>query len=288
MIHLDILYHWIQERIRIRDQKNAGELLPWTDDPIMAKYRFCNVHREDDKVTEWIATNWRRPNENDPGLPFAMAVARMINHPPTLAELGYPTYWDADHFVRVIAKRKGEKQKVWTSAYMITGGFSAGGQTKEDIIARVLTTLWDNLQDRNVEHDDTLAVAAAKLTVPGIGTFLSAQIVADLKYTPYLNMATDWWSWCSPGPGSTIGLNILNERPWTTAVSPSNFRREVALVQKAIEDGIGLELHAQDTQNCLCEFSKYFKALKDIGRPKAQYSPDTDQFYAPLRAGVRG
>jgi hypothetical protein len=37
---------------------------------------FCSVRREDDRVSRWIAENWRDPHADDPNLSFAMTVAR--------------------------------------------------------------------------------------------------------------------------------------------------------------------------------------------------------------------
>lgn len=41
-----------QEREAIRLRRAAGEGAPWTRDPIMADWSFCNVRREDDRVTQ--------------------------------------------------------------------------------------------------------------------------------------------------------------------------------------------------------------------------------------------
>ncbi len=205
---------------------------------------------------------------------MAMAVARMVNWPDTLDELGYPQLWDEDHFVRTLARRKGWGRKVWTSAYMITGGYSAGGEPKEVIIGRVLSALNAKLEKNPVIHADTLASASAKLKSPGIGTFLSAQIVADLKYGTLSN-ASDWWSWCDVGPGSTIGLNLLHDRPIRTGLNQTQFMAEVNAVRILIEEATGYELCSQDTQNCLCEFSKYVRAKYFGKAPKTAYRPLT-------------
>jgi hypothetical protein len=96
---------WIEEREAIRLRREAGEPPPWTADPILATWSFCNVHREDDRVTRWIAEHWRKPHADDPDLWFAMAVARFVNWPGTLAELGWPVPWDAEAFVATMTGR---------------------------------------------------------------------------------------------------------------------------------------------------------------------------------------
>lgn len=274
MKYLNDLMFWAAERERIRLKREAGEQAPWTSDPVLATYRFCNVRREDDKVTKWIHNNWLRSADATPkNIPFAMAVARMVNWPGTLAELGYPSVWDRAHFERVLASRKARGEKVWTNAYMITGGYSAGGESKEVIIGRVLDGLYGELGRSPIVEGDSLETAANKLTVPGIGSFLTAQIVADVKWSKLLRDAKDWFYWCAPGPGSTMGLNFMHDRPLNTSLSQIAFQAEVNEVRELLNKGGYPDLCAQNTQNCLCELSKYIRAKHFGARLKNKYGP---------------
>lgn len=261
----DVLY-WVQEREAVRIRKEQNAPWPWSDDPAFQTIHFCNVRREEDRVTRWIRENWREPNLHSPHMPIAMAIARLVNLPETLEELGYPIDgWYPEHFINTLAGRKARGEKVWTNAYMVTGGYSAGGESKEVIIARVL----DGLDRRPLKFSRSYNLAEwdILLTTPGIGSFLRGQIIADLKYTPELIDADDWWSWCTPGPGSTAGLNILHDRPLTASWKPADFRREV----NELRHIIGRYIHAQDMQNVLCEFSKWWKFTKLNVRPKNTY-----------------
>jgi hypothetical protein len=47
-----------REREHIRIKRMAGEPYPWSDDPVFRDWRFCNVHREHDKTTEWFTAAW--------------------------------------------------------------------------------------------------------------------------------------------------------------------------------------------------------------------------------------
>jgi alpha-glutamyl/putrescinyl thymine pyrophosphorylase clade 1 len=53
------LFDFILEREAIRCRRAAGEAPPWTNNPILSTWSFTNVRREDDRVTRWVATNWR-------------------------------------------------------------------------------------------------------------------------------------------------------------------------------------------------------------------------------------
>src|SRR4051794_33189078 len=89
-MNIEAAIYWITERENIRRSREARADGPWTNDAVLREYRFCNVRREDDAVTRVIATRWRTPHSADPNLWFAMVVARYINWPATLEELGYP------------------------------------------------------------------------------------------------------------------------------------------------------------------------------------------------------
>jgi hypothetical protein len=205
-----------------------------------------------------------------------MIIARMVNFPSTLSDLGYPHGgWDRkymDNFLATFAARRVVGLKSWTSAYMITGGYSAGGETKEAIIARVITNADAKLRTNRVRQGDTLETIAEKVTSPGIGTFLSGQIVADLKHASWLGNASDWWSWCAVGPGSTAGLNYLHDRDPKKSLPVKQFRAEVQEVQTLLR-AAGVHLDAQNTQNCLCELSKYVRTKYYGGKPKTSYQP---------------
>lgn len=274
MKYLDDLLFWVGERERIRIQRERGDKGPYTHDPVLQTYRFCNVRREDDRVTKWVHRWWLEPNSNNPNVEFAMGIARMVNLPDTLVEIGFPHIWDKTKFIEAIAARKGQGLKCWTSAYMITGGYSAGGEAKEVIIARVLQGLYDNFNTTHgfIASGDSLETMATKLITPGIGSFLSGQIVADIKWLPHHRKAKDWLTWCTPGPGSMLGLSMIYDKVGYTW-SVEEFQSKVWEVREILRQS-GTELDAQNTQNCLCELSKYIRAKHFGARLKSTYTRD--------------
>jgi 5-hmdU DNA kinase-like protein len=276
MKHLDDLFYWINEREAIRRRKENDQWdPPWTEDPIMANNRWCNVRREHDKVTRWIHNNFMPSGLGDDNLPIAMCIARMVNWPDTLQELGYPMQgWTPEyrqHFLETFAKRREKGLKSWTGAYMVTGGYSEGGETKEAIIARVLDGAAYTCRRFIGSRPSMLSFAAGTLTTPGMGSFLVAQVIADLKHTEHLAEASDWYSWCAPGPGSQMGLNFIHERPRVMTIPCPNFIAEVNVIRELILKKVGLQLCAQNTQNCLCELSKYIRAKYHDERLKNKY-----------------
>ena len=106
----------------------------------------------------------------------------------------------------------------------------------------------------------------------GLGSFMRGQIVADLKYLPFMLEVPDWNTWATPGPGSQRGLNIVYERdmdtPWPKGEWLMSLQALSDLVTPMLK-GYGMDrLHNQDLQNCLCEWSKYTKVATGQGRPR--------------------
>lgn len=116
-------------------------------------------------------------------------------------------------------------------------------------------------------HEPTCERAYAKLRqIPGIGSFLAAQIVADLKNTPGhgLQLSDDWFSFCAPGPGSLRGLSWFHEKKITN----STFHE--AIHEAAVM--IDWPDCMQDLQNCFCEYDKYCRVLTGTGKSKRGYA----------------
>jgi len=279
----NLLTGFIVARHGVYVNRQLGKPKPWTNDLILRQYRFCNVYRELDKVTKWIARNWRTPNQDDPHLWFAMLVARYINEPDTLKELGYPVPWNLKLWLRAVEYRKSIGQNVFNAAYIIpptagsrTGGTTVGGP-KHEALGRFFTYFWEHRNEMKPAKDQALADYADKLcTVPGMGRFFAGQIIADLKYVPILKKSPDWWTFAVSGPGSRRGLNRVLGRPVNQTWKEIEWFGELTSLRGAVSTVIKNvaamdAIHAQDMQNCLCEFDKYMRVKLGEGRPKQKY-----------------
>jgi alpha-glutamyl/putrescinyl thymine pyrophosphorylase clade 1 len=249
------------ERENIRKLKDSGKPRPWTRDPILGNFSFTNVHREDDKQTRLIARYWRGPYSTNRDLWFAMFVARLVNWWPTLAKLRFPVPWDPDNFVNTLVQRRFLGEKTFSGAYIINQMIKGGtGMDKGAYLAKfVLGPLWEDRTQLRPTSKDTLASVCDRWTqYKGVGGFIAAQVIADLKYVDPLHKAKDWYSWAASGPGSRRGLNLVlgddKDKPWEESMwlvalqdLQQQFNKEVSFQP----------LHAQDMQNVLCEFSKY-------------------------------
>src|SRR5262249_11706029 len=153
------------------------------------------------------------PNSADPDLWFAMAVARYVNWPDTLAELGYPLPWDREHFIAVLEERARRGHTTWGSAYNIP---NAGRSVSKAVhIADVLDGLWQARNTLRPKLGDSLCRYIQRYAGQYcVGPFYAGQIIADVKFVEPLKSAGDWWTFAPPGPGSMRGLNrVLGRKP---------------------------------------------------------------------------
>lgn len=263
---------FIKEREKVRVAKEAGKPWPWTKDEILQVYRFCNVRREDDAVTRWIADNWRTPHATDPDLWFAMVVARLFNKSATLGAIGYPVPWRPATVKRKLVELR-TKGPIFNAAYIVSTNGKPGDKLNY-LFDQVFAPLWSDRRFLRPHASETLARYHRQLMeYDGLGNFMAAQIIADMKYVAPLAHSEDWSTWAAPGPGSSRGLNRLYARPvgepWGRAGEwLGALQRLGAVVAPMIAP---LVLHMQDLQNCLCEFDKYERVRLGEGYPKQLY-----------------
>jgi alpha-glutamyl/putrescinyl thymine pyrophosphorylase clade 1 len=277
------LLDFILEREAIRCRRAAGEPQPWTNNPILSTWSFTNVRREDDRVTRWVATNWREPHRDCPDMWFAMIIAVFINWPDTLAELGYPVPWNREHFLAVMAARAARGAKLYGPAYMIHADNKNKGRcTAEYQAADVFNPLWRDREWLRPVRGETLTRYCARLSERhGFGGgFMTGQVIAYLKYVQPLREASDWMTFAVSGPGSRAGLNRVFGRRVDEYWSETAWRSAFNQLREAISPDltrIGLgDLHAQDLQNCLCEFDKYERVHLVEGKPRRRFHPSPD------------
>ena len=270
-MNLDVLRtlkYWVAERESIRIKKAQMLPKPWTEDAILQNFRFCNVRREDDTVTKWLAANWRdEPNWSKPNFIAASILARTINWPPTLSHIGFPDQWSSQEYCAKLDEYQAKNGKTYTAAYFITAGPT--GVRKNLWVTNNANSYFYRpplLDPYSLENSWKALIDGG---YPCVGPFIAGQVIADLKYTSHLMKAKDWMSWAPIGPGSMRGLNRLYERNLKTKIAQPQALEEMTEVAYHLSEW---ELHLQDVQNCLCELDKYERVFWGQGKPKSGYA----------------
>lgn len=304
---LDTLTNFMIARQQILLMRRAGKPAPWTDDPILRDNRFCNIYREDDRVTIWIRENIREPFADHPNLWFMLAIARYINWPETLKLLiETPGAWpkddnfDPQSMTDVLEGLALAKQKVYTGAYMIRAESDPKAPwyswSKHKYICEVvLGRLWEDQQRLMAAlHGTTTLQAAWELLAlnkryVGWGPFMAYEWVTDLRHTRYRRDAEDIYDWANAGPGAIRGLNRLFGRGLNTHPAAEQTCSEMHDLWAAVCQIDTPEFAAafgpfdevaqyrqprfemRDIEHTLCELDKYSRVKESQGKMRAKY-----------------
>lgn len=273
---VQILKYWIEEREGIRREKQLGKPKPWSNDPVFQTTYFCNVRREDDKVTRFIRDYYSSHVKMD-YFEFNILIARLINWPPTLQILGVVGGPNMDYIRDTLNSIDG---KVWGDAYIVsTCGRS---MPKVQYLTEILLpAAYERLGGAGEVRAALRTSPSLRgshrslLSVFGVQSFMAGQIIADLKNTVDhpLYDADDWSTWATPGPGSLRGISWIFYGD-SVHREPAKFPNNLAhirmwLVQAGCD--IVMDICSQDLQNCLCEFDKYCRVRTGAGRSKRGY-----------------
>jgi len=297
----EYLWNWMRERESIRQRRERGEPWPWTDDKALLKYRFCNVFRERDRVTEWIEANIRQPFADHQHLWFMLAIARYTNRISTLRELigGGDTWphresFKPEHLTRALEQLAAAGERVYTGAYMLRAESDPKkpwyAWTKHRYIAEiVLGRLWEDrvAWSRYLESGPSIADVWAELQAHryiGWGPFTAYELVTDLRHTRYLCDAPDIYAYANAGPGALRGLNRVFGRPLNQGLKQKQALAEMrSLLFDANNSSrpdwaevfgparAGCRFEMRDIEHSLCETDKHRRVLGGEGRPRGRY-----------------
>lgn len=282
------LAYFVWEREAIRIARENGHTAPWTTDPILAKYKFTNIRRKDDRVSQWIIDNLITPNLGRKDLWFTLLIARLINWPPTLNRLrmggvipGRPKEFREAMFVSTIENLKGEIGKVYSGAYMLyPTKMDPGGKKSQAIATHIIGSaikleaeITASLKENSVEKFVTTLSKCF-----GISTFMAGQVAADLTYASgYLDNAVDLNTYAPIGPGSLRGLNYLFKFKPFKVWEQEKFNDALQIIHGALKSSLYIhDMTLHDVQNIMCEYSKYVRTVLNEGKPKTTYKPETE------------
>lgn len=261
----------VYERHKIYLARLNGLPQPWTEDPVLTNLKMTNMFRVLDPGSQFVF----ELDDDDPLNVIARLVFyRLTNLPATWhglkSQFGhFPT---ADDFVHrqallfnFLNTYRNEGNRVFSGAYIIV----PEPGTANDKVGGALRVVRHFIQEK-AEAYFTAATQDERFnvlrSVPGLGPFLSMQILTDWTY---LQPEEPDLSFVVAGPGAQRGARLLNPTMkaedviYDLAVDWS----DVSSVQLA-----GRSLTPMDVQNTLCEFSKYARELLSP-RKKSAYRP---------------
>lgn len=268
---LRLYREFVTERHRVWLARQENEPQPWTQDPVIARRSFTNMFRVLDPGSQFV---FQLDSKNPVDVLARLVFYRITNRPATWyalrSSLGH--YPVADDFVErpgvitgFLNTYRDVGNRVFSGAYII---IPEPGTANDKVEGAVRLTrqfvLWN--------ADDFLAATtqeerfAVLRSTPGLGKFLSMQILTDWGY---LQTEEPDLSFVVAGPGARRGAAILN--PDIPAEHVIYDMTDQWSDDSLIRVG-GRGLTPMDVQNTMCEFSKMYRELMNP-RKKTPYKP---------------
>ncbi len=283
---IELFFSTAIERYRIMLRKQEGVVKAPFTDPILAEFRFCNVFREDDRVTTWLRENVREKlGENHLQQFRAAVVFRWFNNietgrtllPFLLGETN-STSWACT----AVKKMAANGERILNPAYMIK---SPPGMDKATGLFQCIEKVFD---DQEMIVSEILEAQKLKRAheilcrYPYLGPFMAYQMVCDLRFTPLMGMAWDSDSWTAPGPGSARGIGrMLHDDPSHFNYNSKKDQEELIAYMRYLLI-LAKDVHWPKTwpkwelstvQHWCCEYDKYMRVKLGEGTPKQRYRP---------------
>jgi hypothetical protein len=264
-------WRFAAERQRVFFARASGAEPPWTDDEIIADYKFTNAYRASDRVSQYLIQRviYRDDLPTTPEETFfRILLFKFFNKIETWnlleREIG-PLTWEDFEFDRLdelLTNAMAAGSRIYSAAYIMPSAGAFGYDRKHrNHLALLKRMMLDGLPVKMSEAADMQNGFELLLEYPSIGDFLAYQFVTDLNYSE-LTKFTEM-EFVVAGPGALDGISKCFTD--TAGLNPPEIIRFMTDRQEAEFERLGLRfsslwgrrLQLIDCQNIFCEVSKY-------------------------------
>lgn len=279
---------------------------PWTNDPIINEYKFCNVYRASDRVSQYAIRNViYSGSQNEEEVIFRILLFKIFNKIETweylvenLGEIKLASF-KIEKYGDILEKRISEKIPIYSNAY-ISCATKAYGFDRKHMNHLMLI--------HKMIFEDKIVNSIAKAKVfsdvfkilrqyPLIGNFMAYQLMTDINYSEVINFNEN--DFTIVGPGSMRGINKCFENregksyEYIIKWMVDNQEKEFEKLGLNFKTLWGRNLHCIDCQGLFCEVDKYSRvAFPELTsnrvRIKARFEPIESEilFFYPPKWGL--
>ncbi len=294
-----------RQAIYLARLQGMGE--PWSDDPILREYRFTNVYRAADRVSQYLIQKviYDTAVPDDPeNVVFRVLLFKLFNRISTwrtleqeLGTIEWRTF-NFSHYCRVL-DATAKDGPIYSAAYLMPPP-KLGERYKHHNHLRLLEQIVHDGFPRLVASSKTLtAIYERLIKYPSVGRFLGFQYTVDMNYTPLMSASEN--QFVVAGPGACDGIRKCFG-PEASGIEPGVIRYMVehqdfhfARLKLEFDGLFGRSLHLIDCQNLFCEVDKYARVahpetagISGRRRIKQKFRPSREHLAAvfPPRWGI--
>jgi hypothetical protein len=250
----------------------SGDKFPWTLDPVLNTYKFTNVYRASDRVSQYLIKNVIY-NDSYPAtfkeVFFRIMLFKLFNKIETWellrSKIGEITLEDYTfkRYEKVLTSAMAENRRIYSAAYIMPSAKSSFGyKRKHSNHLRLVESMLKQEAHQRLAESKTMQQAFEILKAfPSLGDFLSYQFLIDLNYSTIINFSES--DFVVPGPGAkggiskcfadTGGLSEVEIIKLMTDRQDLEFER----LNLSFKTLWGRPLQLIDCQNIFCEVDKY-------------------------------
>jgi hypothetical protein len=270
----DTYWRFAAERQRVFFRRLAGDGPPFTDDPVLARYKFTNAYRASDRVSQYLIRHVLYEGDQSPDeVFFRTLLFKVFNRIETwellAGQLGPISHADYDYrrYDAVLTRAIADGTRIFSAAYIMPSGRGALSDVrKHRTYLRLLETMMrDKVPERLAEARSMRRAFELLRGYPLMGDFLAYQYVTDLNYGTLVDFSE--LEFVIPGPGARDGirkcfasLGGLNEADIIRLVAERQ-AEEFARLGLDFRSLWGRPLQLIDCQNLFCEVDKYARIV---------------------------
>jgi hypothetical protein len=280
------------------ERRMQGLPEPWTDDVILQRFKFCNVFRAADRVSQYMI---RYVCYHDEGCTpedrlFQIVAFRTFSRIDTWRDIRnflghYPVLSDlADgSFTRAIEHAQTKNGKVYTGAFILCAAdaFGQGQKYLNHIELFRHMFLTDSLGKKLLAARSLHDIYDLLHAYPLMGDFMSYQIAIDVNYSNLINFSENEFT--QAGPGALRGIKKCFESLGDYKPSDiilwmvNNQKNEMTRLGLPFKGLFGRPLHAIDCQGLFCETDKYCReAVPELTSARKHIKAHFNQTREPL------
>ncbi len=276
-------WRFAADRQAIFIQRARGETRPWTADPVLATYKFTNVYRVSDRVSQFLIRHviYR---DDLPSTPrevfFRILLFKLFNKIETweLLERAFGSITFENYrftqYDTVLQHALRDGRRIYSAAYIMPPGKYAFGQSAkhQNNLLLLERMIKDRLPEKLEQADNMQEGFEMLRSYPTIGDFLAYQFITDINYSEITDFSE--MDFVVPGPGAREGLRKcfvdfggLNEPELIRLIADLQ-EHEFERLGLDFQSLWGRRLQLIDCQNLFCEVDKYARVAHPqiIGR----------------------
>jgi hypothetical protein len=253
-------------------ERLRGSAYPWTSDAIINQYKFTNVYRASDRVSQYLIKNViykeGSPDSHEEIL-FRVLLFKLFNKIETWellsSKIGHLTLEDYNFkkYDKILSNAMATGKRIYSAAYIMPSGKSYFGHLRKHSNHLKLIELMIKTKTHERLGSATKMQHAFEILrhFPGLGDFLAYQLLIDINYSPIINFSES--EFVVPGPGAKGGISKCFKS--TGGLNDTEIIKLMTDRQEMEFDRLGLSfktlwgrrLQLIDCQNIFCEVDKY-------------------------------